>query len=815
MTGMTTSNSIASIFHNVVTAWIILILSIFITIISWHVSNDYVQKRADDNFNHKVEEARLAIIKRMEEYQQVLRGGLGLFTAQRDLSRWQWKAYVETLDIDAFWPGIQGIGFSRMIAPGDKEIHEQQLRQAGYPDYAIKPAGKREIYSAIIFLEPFDKRNQRAFGYDMFSDAVRRTAMEQARDTGRPTVSGRVTLVQETDRDIQPGFLIFLPLYREGASLNTIEERRVALEGFVYSPFRVKDLFRGILGPEDPYLDFQVYDGDTVTLPSLLYSTVNAEGVGEVVQRMHHNRVRSIVLPGRHWTVRFQCRPIFDHEMGSSQPFLVACLGMTVDILLFLILKSISGQKDRIQKEALRIGQELTVSETHARHLAEEANRTKSEFLANMSHELRTPLNSLLILSKILADNRDGNLTPKQVESARIIHQSGSDLLRLINDILDLSKVEAGRVVVVPTEKSLADLVQHLDRMFTSEAVEKGIAFRVTTDASLPATWCTDWNKVEQILSKILANAFKFTERGFVTVTLGHPPPDHLFTNPRLASEPCLAITVTDSGIGISETQRGQIFKAFWQADSSTSRKYGGTGLGLSISRKFSELLGGEISVESQEGRGTSVTLFLPAHVSATPVMPTEALRADDAPDHAQTQAAVPRDDGMEHRVDETSVSCVPEVRGDDPIAQKSVQENIVFTVLIVNDDMRYSFSLAQFFQGRSIRVFFARDGQKALVELEKKRGIDILLVDVSLPNRDGLATIHSIKGHDDFQHFPIIALVDADRPEDREMSLQAGADNTVGKPVEFSVLLETMQTWFASKSAGKKNDLLDDRMEV
>ncbi|MBF0604304.1 MAG: CHASE domain-containing protein [Nitrospirae bacterium] len=807
MTGMTTPNSVASIFHNVVTAWIILILSLFITIISWHVSNHYVQKRADENFNYKVEEARLAIIKRMEEYQQVLRGGLGLFTAQRDLSRWQWKAYVETLDIDAFWPGIQGIGFSRMIAPEDKEAHEQQLRREGYPDYAIKPAGKREIYSAIIFLEPFDKRNQRAFGYDMFSDAVRRTAMEQARDTGRPTLSGMVTLVQETDRDIQPGFLIFLPLYREGASLNTIEERRVALEGFVYSPFRVKDLFRGILGHGDSYLDFQVYDGDTVTLPSLLYSTINAEGGGEVVQRIHHNQVRSIALPGRNWTVSFQSRPTFDHEMESSQPFLVACLGMMVDILLFLILKSISGQKDRIQKEAFRIGQELTASETHARHLAEEANRTKSEFLANMSHELRTPLNSLLILSKILADNRDENLTPKQVELARIIHQSGSDLLRLINDILDLSRVEAGRVVVVPTEKHIFDLVQYLDRMFTSEAVEKGIAFRVTTDAKLPATWCTDWNKVEQILSKILSNAFKFTERGFVTVTLGYPPSGHLFTNPRLGSEPCLAITVADSGIGISETQQGQIFKAFWQADSSTSRKYGGTGLGLSISRKFCELLGGEIRVESQEGCGTSVTLFLPAHVSATPIMPTETLRVLDAPDHDQTPAAAPRDDGTEHRVEKTSVSCVPEVCGDDPIAQKSVQEDVVFTVLIVNDDMRYSFSLAQFFQGRSIRVFFARDGQKALVELEKKRGIDILLVDVSLPNRDGLVAIYSIKGRDDFRHFPIIALVDADRPEDREMSLQAGADNTVGKPVEFPVLLETMQTWFASKSAGKESE--------
>ncbi|HSJ75393.1 MAG TPA: ATP-binding protein, partial [Gemmatimonadales bacterium] len=280
----------------------------------------------------------------------------------------------------------------------------------------------------------------------------------------------------------------------------------------------------------------------------------------------------------------------------------------------------LAGQKAEVEKKNKAVEQAKVALEEKAEQLAL-ISKYKSEFLANMSHELRTPLNSLLILSQILSENADGNLTSRQVGFAQTIHSSGSDLLDLINDILDLSKIESGTMAVDVTTVSFAEVRKFVESTFRQVADLKGLEFDVLLEPSLPPALQTDTKRLQQVLKNLLSNAFKFTERGNVSLrarvaTEGWNPEQEMLN----AANTVIAFSVTDTGIGIPKEKHGVIFEAFQQGDGTTSRKYGGTGLGLSISRQITRLLGGEIRIESSPGEGSTFTLYLPLIYPAQPV---------------------------------------------------------------------------------------------------------------------------------------------------------------------------------------------------
>jgi PAS domain S-box-containing protein len=352
--------SIAEIFHNERSAWVVLAMSLIVTALAWYISSEYAERRAEDRFHFEVEDARQRIVQRMQHYVQALRSGVGLFDANPQAGREEWRSFVTALRIHDLFPGIQGLGFSRMIAPSEKAAHEREVRAEGFPDYSIYPDGDRAQYSSIVYLEPFSGRNLRAFGYDMYSEPVRRVAMDAARDTGEAAVSGRVTLVQETNEDIQTGFLAYLPVYRAGLPTDTLEARRAALLGYVYSPFRVRDLMRGILGQDPAGLDFALYDGSEIAPQALLYDSASIGpdgGWGGHVPRFTTD-IR-IELPGRTWTARFSSRPVFEAANRSSLPLLVGLGGLLIDVLLFAIISSLSSQKRLLATKA----RELEASE--------------------------------------------------------------------------------------------------------------------------------------------------------------------------------------------------------------------------------------------------------------------------------------------------------------------------------------------------------------------------------------------------------------------------------------------------------------------
>jgi CheY-like chemotaxis protein len=364
----------------------------------------------------------------------------------------------------------------------------------------------------------------------------------------------------------------------------------------------------------------------------------------------------------------------------------------------------------------------------------EQASRYKSEFLANMSHELRTPLNSLLILSKDLAGNSTGNLTGQQIESATIIHQGGHDLLNLINDILDLSKVEAGQLQVDLRELDIHALLRGLRRQFDPIAQSKGVEFRVHRGAGVPERFTSDPQRVEQILRNLLGNAFKFTDKGSVTLSVERDP----------RAGAWLRWSVTDTGIGIPLDRQRAIWEAFQQADGSTSRSYGGTGLGLTISRNLAALLEGEVHLErSEPGRGSTFTLSLPVDVAPL-ALPTPV-----------------------------------------PAPRVEVQSDCV--ILIVEDDPTFAAMLAERSQSNGYRPVIASSGAKALSLAETLRPAAIIL-DVRLPDLDGQKVLERLKANPSTRHIPVHVISAAQRDPS---FLHRGAIGYLTKPVDDRALGE------------------------
>ncbi|EMR02221.1 CHASE domain-containing protein [Cesiribacter andamanensis] len=321
-----------------VVAFVVLLILTFITF--WQTYSR-VLERNEALFTLRTETAKSAIEKRMNDYIQILKGAKGLFMIADSVSRQEWKEYVAMVEVDANYPGIQGLGYSAYFPKSYLPALEAQLRAGGFPDFAVWPAGDREVYTSILYLEPFDRRNQRAFGYDMYTDSVRREAMERARDTGQPSLSGILTLVQETETGVQRGLNLYVPLYKRNAPLETQEQRRQHLTGFIYSPFRVNDLMSGILGNRFKELHLEVYEGSRLDRSSLVYDSDTIAHAN----RKHQDvlRISPIRLAGRTWQVYSSPGPEFGQ--GTALPWFILGGGMLMSSLIFIILYSLTNSR--------------------------------------------------------------------------------------------------------------------------------------------------------------------------------------------------------------------------------------------------------------------------------------------------------------------------------------------------------------------------------------------------------------------------------------------------------------------------------------
>jgi CheY-like chemotaxis protein/signal transduction histidine kinase/HAMP domain-containing protein len=454
-------------------------------------------------------------------------------------------------------------------------------------------------------------------------------------------------------------------------------------------------------------------------------------------------------------------------------------------------------QNRDIEVKNAEIESSRTVLEERAAQLSL-SSRYKSEFLANMSHDLRTPLNSLLILAKLLSDNSEENLSDKQVEFARTIHGAGTDLLELINDVLDLSKVEAGKMDVHPASLEIPEVVNRVEGSFRHVAEERELSFQVTVGEGAPASIVTDEQRLRQVLKNLLSNAFKFTTSGGVSLHIDQAPAGKGFACETLAAAPqVVAFTVADTGIGMAPEKLRIVFEAFQQADGTTSRRYGGTGLGLSISREITRLLGGEITVESVEGEGSAFTLFLPAdYVAPRPAPEEEAIVAPPkAPVSPSDLAAA-----------ETALAAGIDVADDRHHLEPGDR-----VLLIIEDDARSAETLLHRARGRGFKGIVALQGETGLA-LAHEFKPDAIVLDVRLPGIDGLTVLDRLKRHHETRHIPVHVVSAGD---ERQAALRAGAVAYLQKPIDGEGLEAVLGTISSFLDSDQKRLLVVDDDEA
>ncbi len=722
--------------------WLILAAGILLSLGLWYDAHVTSRAKARVEFDFMLDQVARSIESRIKSNVQVLRGVEGLFNSSDSVTRREFASFVAALHLEEQYPGIQGVGYS-LLVPGERRAeHVAAIRREGFPDYRMRPSGERETYTSIIYLEPFNWRNQRAFGYDMYAEPVRQKAMARARSTGQAALSGKVTLVQETDKDVQAGVLLYVPVYSHAGPGSGDDARKFT--GWAYSPLRMKDLMQNLLKREHPEIAgrmaIAIYDGEAVADSALLFES-------EPLPASDSMRAsRRIELAGQPWTVVASELPGFGPPAvaAAERTVLVAELGITL-LITMLAMTLIRGQarladataqlaeataqtedsRKKLQSifdastvaiffvddkavithanrrmadlfgrplEALlgstygdlihpaeretarrnvaallageiplidgdrryrrgedgefwghvtgrrvldaeghpvglvgviadvterrRASAELAQYREHledlveartrelaaARDAAEAASRAKSLFLAKMSHELKTPLNGIMGMAGLARRRATDPAQEDQLDKALA---SAQRLLGLIDEILDVSNIDAGEMRLDDREFELARVVDDACAGAEAAARAKGIEFVRVVAPGTPGRLRGDAMRVGQVLGHLAGNAAKFSEQGRIEVRVSTPD-----VSSRSA---LLRIEVADQGIGISPELQARLFDIFVQGDDSFTRRHGGAGLGLALSRRIARLMGGDIGVSSEEGRGSTfwVTLRL------------------------------------------------------------------------------------------------------------------------------------------------------------------------------------------------------------
>lgn len=700
---------------------LILSLLLFVTLLVSFFSQQTIKSRHQERLKQLSNSISNLVLTRIERYERSLVHVHAYFMTHPDVTREQFKTYVELLDLETNYPGLQGLGFTKRVLAEEVENYETSLRKEGFPDFKLWPQGGKDEYFSIHFLEPFDWRNQRAFGFDMFSQPLRRQAMIQARDTGKSTLSSLVTLVQETSKKVQPGFLIYLPLYKYKTIPDTIEERRKTLLGFIYAPFRAHDFLNEVFSHEfktNDEVNVQIYDGEDTSPDKIIYDNNLLYKNFELSPNSDFS-IKNIIKPNNHpWTIVTTYRSTFNLNSELFVPWIVFIIGVILSLLITwifyasrkhaidmetsltrfnalvsnltegLIFAHPNGDIQFMNKVALEIyqfnnadeivtkrdeynklftfknlkGEEIPFAErpinrtingqkysdyeleychygceetkyvsyggtpiydkkgkvvlvvvtvkdiTEKKKIELELRKAisaRDEFVSISSHELKTPLTSLKLKTQFFLRKLNQN---KEISLEEIykfsdgLEQQISRLTRLVDDMLDISRLRSGKFNLSKQKTNFCQLVSEVLERIKPQFIEAGYQEPVLKNLN-EAYGFWDPLRIEQVISNLLTNAIRYGE--------GKP----VFLEVKIIGNN-VQLSVQDHGAGISEEQKERIFNRFERL--TEVHESTGLGLGLFLSQRIIIAHQGRIWVESEINKGSTFYFSLPLNNSET-----------------------------------------------------------------------------------------------------------------------------------------------------------------------------------------------------
>lgn len=536
-------------------------------------------------------------------YEQVLRSGVGFIYSADTVTSLEWKKYVQTLELEKLYPGIQGLGYTvRLSLEGINQL-EKNVRSTNFPDFTVWPDDPRDEYFAIVYLEPSNERNIRALGYDMYTEEKRRKAMLRARETGQPALSEMVTLVQETSEDVQNGCLLYLPVYNREASLETPEERSAALRGFVYSPFRINDLMKGILGFIQEEIEFEIYDGNKIDTSNLFYTS---HGYNPAKDKARHSVSRAIKVAGHDWIIIFTSRKPFISTFEANQPNIIAIAGIIVNLFIFFILLKINSlsKRNRILAEQFkeseeaqrRFNEELeTIVQDRTVEL-QRSNEDLERFAHIASHDLKEPVRKMLIVTDQLK-NRHQNSLGDGMRLVDKLSKAASRLNLMIESILKFSTVsyESHKAEPVDLNNTIRDVMDDLELNIAEKHAQVKTEPLPVIEGSTAL--------LHQLFYNLINNSLKFSKEGIEPVI-------SIKENKLVTEENTIEIIVSDNGIGFNQDDANRIFQSFFRLHSKD--RYEGTGLGLALCKRIVERHGGTIEAISSPGNGAKFVIRMP-----------------------------------------------------------------------------------------------------------------------------------------------------------------------------------------------------------
>jgi two-component system, OmpR family, sensor kinase len=566
--------------------WIILFLGLLSTIMVTFYVHQKNQKEDKLRFEYETNFLLRRFQNRMDSYEGTLIQLRAFLKSSETISRPRLKKFIRDTEIFERFPGLQGLGYSLMIK--DQELPEHlALMRKEIPGYRVFPEAPRKIYSSIIVLEPEDRRNLKAIGYDMFYESTRREAMEKARDTNSAVMTKKVILIQEDEHTKKLGFLIYLPHYKEQADLSTVSNRRAALLGYAYSPFRASELFRAMFSEMDMVLDLEIYDDQM--RPQNKYFDYDQK-----VNEDNLSQVGEVTIFEKKLIFKTSPLPTFKRASSLLKSFLVFFTGLVITFLIYSYYL--------IMKKQMHLARSIAEEKERLLEKEKEHVIARDDFLSIASHELKTPLTSLKLQAQVILraikKNDPGSFTPEKIANfVKLIDNQTTRLTRLVDDMLDISRIRTGRLKIEKEEVELSDVVNEVIERLRPQFIKNiGAVPLKELETGIIGHW--DRFRLEQVLTNLFTNAIRYGN--------GRPVKIKIFSANGKAM-----IHVIDQGIGIAKENTDKIFERFERAGVSAN-EISGLGLGLFITNQIIMAHGGHIHVESELGQGSTFIIELP-----------------------------------------------------------------------------------------------------------------------------------------------------------------------------------------------------------